>query len=334
MEKSGVNTLVLVSGGVAALAGGYFGVKKYKQRQQDLVEEFAYSMMLYWGDQEGTKANVKEYLGRVGPLINTFHKPDMLREYSKKLSSDKPLSAASIADFRDIKSVLGVSKGTISKQIVKAAEELVPYTDPTEPWERNANKPSVLGKLLWLTERCHPDPTTISKLRARFPKAYGDEVIDVLQKTLTEEAYKAVIEGAGGCDAGLQPGFEVLGLTQAEAQGVVDGMLEEKRVAAEEAARIAAEKAEEERVLNIRKAAWEGNQGGVKTHGETDEDREAKKKKKEPERGEGTHEYECTLCGYTLFVARGREFKFFGDDFKCAQCGAGKSYFKDNAAEV
>jgi len=260
----------------------------------------------------------------------------MFKEYCKKLSSSKPLSATSLADFREMQTMLGVGKGSINKMIAKAAEELVPYTKPTELWERNANKPSVLGKLLWLTERCYPDPATIAKLRSRFPESYGDEVIDVLQKTLTEQAYKDVLAAAGGPEEGLQPGFEVLGLTQAEAQTVVDGLLEEKRLAEEEAARIAAEKAEEERVLKIREAAWKGMQGEVKTHGETEEDREARKKKakKEPERAEGTHEYECTMCGYTLFVARGREFKFFGDDYKCPQCGADKKYFKDNAVEA
>jgi rubredoxin len=44
----------------------------------------------------------------------------------------------------------------------------------------------------------------------------------------------------------------------------------------------------------------------------------------------GTHEYECTTCGYMLFPAAGREFKFFGNDFKCPQCGAAKSAFVDN----
>jgi rubrerythrin len=129
----------------------------------------------------------------------------------------------------------------------------------------------------------------------------------------------------------------VFGRGQAEAQAVLNGLLEEKRLADEEAARIAAEKAEEERVIKIREAAWKkGSQVEVKTHGETEEDREARKKKaaKEPERAEGTHEYECTQCGYTLFVAKGREFKFFPADYKCPQCGAGKAYFKDNAAEV
>ena len=44
----------------------------------------------------------------------------------------------------------------------------------------------------------------------------------------------------------------------------------------------------------------------------------------------GTHEYECTKCGYVLFPAAGREFKFFGDDFECPGCGAGKDAFVDN----
>ena len=41
-------------------------------------------------------------------------------------------------------------------------------------------------------------------------------------------------------------------------------------------------------------------------------------------------QYECSQCGTTMFVAKGREFKFFGDNFKCGTCGAGKEFFKDN----
>ncbi len=44
----------------------------------------------------------------------------------------------------------------------------------------------------------------------------GVQVIDVLQSTLTEQAYKDVLVAAGGAEAGLQPGFEVLGLSQVE----------------------------------------------------------------------------------------------------------------------
>lgn len=44
----------------------------------------------------------------------------------------------------------------------------------------------------------------------------------------------------------------------------------------------------------------------------------------------------CFFCGfhhrarYKMFVAKGREFKFFGDDFKCPECGAGKNKFTES----
>ncbi len=37
--------------------------------------------------------------------------------------------------------------------------------------------------------------------------------------------------------------------------------------------------------------------------------------------------HECSQCGYTMFVAAGRESKFFGDDFTCPECGSDKSKF-------
>ena len=48
LEKSGVSKMLLVCGAVAAVAGGYYGVKFYKSRQEGLIRDFAYSMMLYW----------------------------------------------------------------------------------------------------------------------------------------------------------------------------------------------------------------------------------------------------------------------------------------------
>ena len=41
---------------------------------------------------------------------------------------------------------------------------------------------------------------------------------------------------------------------------------------------------------------------------------------------------ECEECGYTLFIAAGREGKFFGDSYKCPECGAPKSKFKIDEA--
>lgn len=203
--------------------------------------------------------------------------------------------------------------------------------DPKDPWERQGNRPSVLGKLLWLTERVHANPATIAALRARFPKSYGTELIDILQNSLTEQAYKEILDAAGGPEKGLQPGFQTLGMSKGDAEACVAKLVEENRIAAEEAARIAAEKAEEEKILKIREKKW--SKEGEKKKDETkasDDDAEGEGKPSKVE--DGAHEYECTKCGFTLFVAKGREFKFYGDDFKCTQCGAGKESFKDNAA--
>jgi hypothetical protein len=43
------------------------------------------------------------------------------------------------------------------------------------------------------------------------------------------------------------------------------------------------------------------------------------------------HEFCCEKCGYTMFPARGRDAKFFPDDFTCptAGCGADKASFFD-----
>ena len=94
MEKGPVNMMIMASGGVATLAGGYFGVKFYKKRQQQLVDEYGKMMMYYVGDDELTTDCVKEYKGKIGPLINGFHKKDMFKAYAMRLAADKPLRSA------------------------------------------------------------------------------------------------------------------------------------------------------------------------------------------------------------------------------------------------
>ena len=41
------------------------------------------------------------------------------------------------------------------------------------------------------------------------------------------------------------------------------------------------------------------------------------------------HEFVCEDCGFTMFPSRGREWKFFGDGFRCPSCGATKEKFFD-----
>lgn len=41
------------------------------------------------------------------------------------------------------------------------------------------------------------------------------------------------------------------------------------------------------------------------------------------------HVFKCGGCGYEMYPARGREFKFFPDGFTCPICGTAKSDFRD-----
>lgn len=48
-----------------------------------------------------------------------------------------------------------------------------------------------------------------------------------------------------------------------------------------------------------------------------------------PEMERELHVFKCGGCGYEIYPARGREFKFFPDSFKCPLCETPKSQFWD-----
>ena len=45
------------------------------------------------------RQTIKEYKGRIGPIINAFHKGDMFKKYAIALAEQKPLSNKSLVDF-------------------------------------------------------------------------------------------------------------------------------------------------------------------------------------------------------------------------------------------
>merc|ERR1719198_1721260 len=159
---------------------------------------------------------------------------------------------------------------------------------------------------------------------------------------MLESYYKELCEGL---PAGAAPpaGYDVLGMSQAQATQMLQEVIDEK---AAKAAAIEAEKAAEaaeaaaaaalrEKVAAETKAApppvvVEEDLGDIfgskdATDDETDDENEDPVKDTiydDLDRSDGTHEFECSDCGYIIFPAAGREGKFFGDDFCCPNCGA------------
>lgn len=83
----------------------------------------------------------------------------------------------------------------------------------------------------------------------------------------------------------------------------------------------------------------DGEAKGSSSSKEEKEEGEAKGKKEEGEKGEskGGDQYRCTVCGYIYDpkkgdpdngIKPGTSFKDLPDDWKCPECGVGKSEFE------
>jgi rubrerythrin len=127
---------------------------------------------------------------------------------------------------------------------------------------------------------------------------------------MAEAAYRAAVQKGGKNQQKLTVGWEVLGLAR------------------DAAARIFAEEAKEG-FVDQRVAMYGGQTRRYDKYGNTllpgEEADDAKKT--EEEAAPISNVYECGECGYTLFIAKGRESKFFGEGFRCPDCGAPKDKF-------
>lgn len=121
---------------------------------------------------------------------------------------------------------------------------------------------------------------------------------------MAEAAYKSTVQNAGKNQSGLVAGWEVLGLKKEDATRIWNECAKEGFVSDRE-------KFYKQRTLMDE----DGNP--------IDEKAAVAKKKDEVTNGV----FECGACGFTLFVATGRESKFYGSGFKCPECGAPKSKF-------
>jgi rubredoxin len=226
------------------------------------------------------------------------------------------VAAETITALKTAMAVLGYNPAEMGPALMMAAEAHL------------SERPSVLGKLLFLAERAC-SPAVAAPLRAKLP--YGAEYVDSLQQMLLEKTFRAAVLDSNDdlLAATIPEEAEVLGLSDADAQALLDGIQKEEadaraKAAAESDEVDTAEQARAELLKRVEAEAppesFDSPAGG--SAGDATPSGSASK-------AGGSKTLECTKCGYMLFPAAGREFKFFGDDFKCPQCGSGKDAFKD-----
>lgn len=134
---------------------------------------------------------------------------------------------------------------------------------------------------------------------------------------MAEAAYRSAVLAGGKHQSELTAGWKLLGLDKQTATRVFDEQKEEGFVSDRETMYGG----------QTRKYDKKGNQieddGTLANPGFLDDEEE------EEEEQESMHNvYECSQCGNIMYIAEGRESKFFGPDFKCSECGAPKSAYK------
>ena len=140
--------------------------------------------------------------------------------------------------------------------------------------------------------------------------------VPIFVSAIAEAAYRTAVQAAGKNQKSLTIGWEVLGLDKETATQIFEEEAKKGFVSARE------EMYGGQTQKYDRKGRPIGKDGNL-----VNPEDQAESKAKE-EDGPSSNVFECSECGYTLFVAQGREFKFYGDDFKCPECGAAKDKFQ------
>ena len=312
-----------VAGGIATFFAGRTGKRMYGRRQDSLVlnygSEMASIVRVLEGErliEEMTQCH-KDYIFRAGPgkLKKRF-----FLEFCKEMIDSCTLRVSKVQALGHALSLYGLSEK-------KAAEWLVEVTRAFPVKTGTGSR----AQLLLLAERVFTSPEglyAIEPMRdlAAAGRPGGNELVDVQLAALREKAYRDLVLALPEKKRaeGPPPGGDVLGLTaervgQIYEEVMADGDPDYVRYAAKQkeseyakqeelkAQLLAVDGLTVEDVLKEEQSKEGGSSGGGSAP--------------------GSKTFECQNCGYTLFVAAGREEKFFPQSFTCPTCGSPRDKF-------
>jgi rubredoxin len=158
-------------------------------------------------------------------------------------------------------------------------------------------------------------------IKATYREAsVADEMVDMSQQAMGEAAYRAAVLAKGPNQDTLTIGWQVLGLDKETATRIFDEEAKEGFVS------------DRQKMYGGQSTKYDAKGNIIDKDGKLVDPEnaiEGSGDDKIPASGA----MECSDCGYTLFIAKGREQKFFGDGFKCPNCGAKKDKFKPKEIE-
>lgn len=300
----------------AAFVGyrGYKTVVSIKDKHSKLIDEFGGKLKL---GKKQTKAQFAATKSLYGKKLMFLPRGPALFASGLKAITTKKVSISSLTAFRDLCDVFGVTK---PDAIAAAVETAVSQT--------NAR-----GKALFYANRSGLSSPKLVDLAAEGLDG-SKEFLEATQVSFAEQAYTTAL--------GVEPPRGAEGAYTA-AQLAKQGNYQANQQAA---SALGMDPLDAQRILDDLNALPDPDAGKedwqkyleAKVVAETGAlpDKEDVDMTDSFDKPTGNEEMmltcECGECGYTLFIAAGREGKFFGDTYKCPECGAPKSKFSIDEA--
>lgn len=186
------------------------------------------------------------------------------------------------------------------------------------------NALSSAGKLLFFGSRILKSAegkAALEPIRDLIKSSYRGEkgevaesMVETSQQAMAEAAYRTAVNEAGKDQSSLTVGWEVLGLDKETATSIFEEEASEGFISYRE------------KLYGNQSQKYDDAGNKIDDEGNLEDPENAIAEKKD--NGPASNVMGCQSCGYTLFIAKGREQKFFGDSFKCPECGAGKDKFE------
>jgi DNA-directed RNA polymerase subunit RPC12/RpoP len=189
-------------------------------------------------------------------------------------------------------------------------------------------KISSAGKILFFGSRILKSPegkAALIPIRDMIKATYreasvAETMVETSQQAMAEAAYRTAVISGGKNQQTLTVGWEVLGLDKETATRIFEGEAKEGFIS------------EREKMYGGQTRKYDKKGNVIDKEGHLVDPENAVEGSDDNDTTT-SNVYECSDCGYTIFVARGRESKFYGEGFKCPECGAAKAKFKPKDIE-
>jgi len=312
-----ISTLIVPS--IFAFAGLRWGVKKVANKVQVKTEatldQFATEMVYHDGDFEEMKLCAKVYNSKM-VWLGPNKTPAMLKRYLQLYSKKKPVSPKSISSLSFVFSLFKLSEEKAAQILVSLCQQM------------GTEKLSSAGKLLFFGSRILKSAegkAALNPIRDMIKSSYreaevAETMVETSQQAMAEAAYKSAVQAGGKDQQILTVGWEVLGLDKDTATRIFEVEADEGFIT------------DRERMYGGQSRKYDSKGNRLNKDDELEDPENAIGGGEEPRR-KTSDVMGCSDCGFTLFIAKGREEKFFGAGFVCPECGAKKDRFEPKDIE-